>query len=229
MDFLAAVGDPELREALLYARGQARPVTADELAGAKGVHRNVARSRLERLVEAGLLAPGYERRTGRAGPGAGRPAKTYAVVPQLESIEFPANHFESLAAMLVEALGADGGPARLREIGAEFGHELGRAAGLRPVKKVEVGFERLCEAVRSLGYQASVESVDKDGAVIASPTCPLRPLVRARPEAVELDRGMWSGLAGCALAAVEARAVSCETRDCFDDHASCKIRLRLQR
>jgi predicted ArsR family transcriptional regulator len=228
MDSLTAVGDPELREALLYARGQARPVTADELAGAKGVHRNVARSRLERLVEAGLLAPGYERRTGKAGPGAGRPAKTYTVVPQLESIEFPANHFESLAAMLVEALAADGGPKRLREIGVAFGRELGRASGVRPVKKAETGFERLCEAVRSLGYQASLESVESTSAVIASPTCPLRPLVRARPEAVEIDRGMWAGLASCALAGVEAHAVSCETRDCFDDHASCKIRLQLR-
>lgn len=227
MDYLAAVGDPELRETLLYARGQARPVTADEVAKAKGVHRNVARSRLERLVEAGLLASGYERRTGKAGPGAGRPAKTYAVVPQLESIEFPANHLESLAAMLVEAVG-EGGPKRLREIGVAFGTELGRSAGLRPVKKAEAGFERLCEAVRSLGYQASVESVDGKGAVIASPTCPLRPLVRTRPEAVELDRGMWAGLTACALGGVEAHAVSCDTRDCFDDHASCKIRLHLK-
>jgi predicted ArsR family transcriptional regulator len=228
MDYLAAVGDPELRETLLYARGQARPVTADELAGAKGVHRNVARSRLERLVEAGLLASGYERRTGKAGPGAGRPAKTYAVVPQLESIEFPANHLESLAAMLVEALAGEGGPKRLREIGVAFGKELGRASGLRPVKKVEAGFERLCESVRSLGYQASLESVDGNSAVIASPTCPLRPLVRVRPEAVELDRGMWTGLTACALGGVEARAVSCDTRDCFDDHASCRIRLQLK-
>ena len=227
MDYLAAVGDPELREALLYARGQARPVTADELASAKSIHRNVARSRLERLVTAGLLAPAYERRTGKTGPGAGRPAKTYSVVPQLESIEFPENHFESLAAMLVDALAADSGRPRLREIGIAFGRELGRTAGLRPVKKLEVGFERLCEGVRSLGYQASVERVDRDGAVIATPTCPLRPLVRARPEAVEIDRGMWAGLAGCALSGVDVRRVRCETRDCFDDHASCKVRLEL--
>jgi predicted ArsR family transcriptional regulator len=227
MDYLAAVGDPELRETLLYARGQARPVTADDLASAKSVHRNVARSRLERLVTAGLLAPGYERRSGKAGPGAGRPAKTYSVVPQLDSIEFPQNHFESLAAMLVDAVGADGGSERLREVGVAFGRELGRAAELRPVKKLEVGFERLCEAVRGLGYQASVERVDKDEAVIATPTCPLRPLVRSRPEAVEIDRGMWAGLASCALSGVKAERVRCETRDCFDDHASCRVRLKL--
>jgi len=98
------------------------------------------------------------------------------------------------------------------ETGVAFGRELGRAAGLRPVKKLEAGFERLCEAVRSLGYQASLEQVDSTGAVIASPTCPLRPLVRARREAVEIDRGMWAGLAACAVSGVDVRRVRCETR-----------------
>lgn len=223
MDHLAAVGDPELRDALLFARSRARAVTADELAEEKGLHRNVARSRLERLVEAGLLAVGYERRTGRTGPGAGRPAKTYSVVPQLESIEFPADQNESLAELLVDALRARGGKESLREVGVNFGRELARSAKLRPVKSIETGFERVCAAVRRLGYQASLEHADDKGAVIATPTCPLRPLVRARPEAVEIDRGMWAGLASCALDGIEVGRVRCETRDCFDDHASCKV------
>jgi predicted ArsR family transcriptional regulator len=223
MDHLAAVGDPELREALLFARSHARPVTADELAEEKGLHRNVARSRLERLVEAGLLAASYERRTGRSGPGAGRPAKTYSVVPQLESIEFPADPSEPIAALLVDALVTRAGDEPLREVGVEFGRELARSARLRPAKKLETGFERVCDAVRRLGYQASLEHADGNGAVIATPTCPLRPLVRARPEAVEIDRGMWAGLASCALDGVEVGDVRCETRDCFDDHASCKV------
>jgi predicted ArsR family transcriptional regulator len=223
MDHLAAVGDPELREALLFARSHARPVTADELARETGLHRNVARSRLERLVEAGLLAISYERRTGRSGPGAGRPAKTYSVVPQLESIEFPADQKEPVAALLVDALVARAGDEPLREVGVEYGLALARAARLRPAKRLETGFERVCDAVRRLGYQASLEHADEHGAVIATPTCPLRPLVRARPEAVEIDRGMWAGLASCALEGVEIGEVRCETRDCFDDHASCKV------
>jgi predicted ArsR family transcriptional regulator len=228
MDHLAAVGDPELREALLFARGQARPITADELAQATDVHRNVARSRLERLVAASLLAVGYERRTGRVGPGSGRPAKTYSVVPQLESIEFP-GQTESLMALLVDALAESRGGRPLREVGVAFGRELARAARLRPAKTLEAGFERVCTAVRRLGYQASLEHVDDGGAVIATPTCPLRPLVRSRPEAGEIDRGMWAGLASSALDGVDVGSVRCETRDCFDDHASCKVVLELRR
>lgn len=228
MDQLAAVGDPELREALLFARSRARPVTADDLAHAHGVHRNVARSRLERLVAAGLLAAGYERRTGRSGPGAGRPAKTYSVVPQLESIEFPAGQNESLMALLVDVLAAGRGRKSLHEVGVSFGRELANGARLRPTKTLEAGFERVCAAVRRLGYQASLERADDTGAVIATPTCPLRPIVRARPEAVEIDRGMWAGLASSALEGVEVDSVRCETRDCFDDHASCKVVLELR-
>jgi predicted ArsR family transcriptional regulator len=229
MDALAAVGDPELREALLFARSSAGPVTADDLADAKGMHRNVARARLERLVQAGFLAVGFERRTGRSGPGAGRPAKTYSVRPQLESIEFPEGRFDSLIGMLVAALASEVGPKRLREIGISFGRELGRAARLRPSRSLTTGFERVCAAMRRLGYQASLEGANTNGAVIATPTCPLRPLVREHPEAVEIDRGMWEGLAGVALDGVDVGRIRCETRDCFDDHASCKVVLELRK
>jgi predicted ArsR family transcriptional regulator len=229
MDALEAVGDPELRAALVWVRAQPQPVTADELAAADGVHRNVARSRLERLVAAGLLAADYERRSGRIGPGAGRPAKIYSVAPQLEPIEFPMRQYESLFGLLVAELPRARRPERLRAIGFEFGGRLAQAAGLRPAKRARTGFERMCAALGRLGYQATLVEHSGNEAVIATPTCPLRPLVRAQPEAVLLDRGMWSGLASAALAGADASAVSCETRECQDDHSSCRIHLRLRR
>ena len=76
-------------------------------------------------------------------------------------------------------------------------------------------FESMCAAVRGLGYQAAVEEADESGAVITTPTCPLRPLVYAHPEAAEIDRGMWVGLAAHALRDADVASVSCETRDCF--------------
>ena len=224
MDELEAVGDRELREALLFARGREHAVTADELAADQGVHRNVARSRLERLVRAGLLEPAYERRTGRTGPGAGRPAKTYTVRPSLDSIEFPARRYESLFGLLLDGLSAK----RLHDVGVAFGEELARSAGLRRSKVPKRAFEEMCRAVRRLGYQASLENVDGTTAVVATPTCPLRPLVRARPEAAEIDRGMWAGLAAHALAGAEVAHVECETRDCLVDHASCRVLIRLR-
>lgn len=228
MDELEAVGDPELRETLLWARAQSRPVDADQLASAHEVHRNVARSRLERLAAAGLLTSGFERRTGRSGPGAGRPAKVYTVAPELDAIEFPARRYESLFGLLLAGLPSEGRAEKLREIGVEFGTELAQAARLRPAKTLATGFDRMCAAVRSLGYQAAVTEVSESGAVIATPTCPLRPLVRAHPEAAEIDRGMWAGLAATALSGFEVAEVSCETRDCLEDHAACRVLIELR-
>src|SRR5437763_10483622 len=118
MDALEAVGIPELRQALLFVRGRRRPVSADELAELQSVHRNVARRRLDRLADTGLLVSSFERRTGRTGPGAGRPAKIYSAAPETTAIEFPARHYDDLIALLVEALPETSRPERLSDIGA---------------------------------------------------------------------------------------------------------------
>jgi predicted ArsR family transcriptional regulator len=89
LDRLAAAGDPQLRRILLYARWQRDPFTAAEAALALDVNRNVARSRLDRLAGAGFLTVALERRGGRRGPGAGRPAKVYRVAPELEGSSSP--------------------------------------------------------------------------------------------------------------------------------------------
>src|ERR687887_1757695 len=115
MHRLDAIGDRELRETLLFARAQGLPVTADEVATAQRIHRNVARSRLERLAEAGLLTASFERRTGRTGPGAGRPAKTYRVAPELATLEFPERRYQQLIGLVADALPERARRERLRE------------------------------------------------------------------------------------------------------------------
>jgi predicted ArsR family transcriptional regulator len=225
MDWLEAVGDQELRAAYAYALAQSDPVTADDLAQAHGVHRNVARSRLERLASAGLLAAGYERRTGRSGPGAGRPAKTYAVQPHLRPVEFPNRRYEKLVRLVVDALPARARSERLREIGVGFADELLRAVRLRPAKSPADGAERLCTAVRELGFHAAVLEADDSGVVIETAACPLRPLVREDEAVAAIDRGVWAGLAAAAIDGVDASSVRCGTHGCAGD-GTCRITLR---
>lgn len=227
-DRITAFSDPDLRELLLLARGRAAELTADDAAEALGVHRNVARARLDRLAEAGLLDVSHERRTGRSGPGAGRPAKVYRVAPETTAVEFPPRRFTSLVGRLLEELPERGRTQALRRVGEDFGRELADAARLKPAATVRGGLERMCAAVRSLGFQASVAEIDGDTAVLRTPTCPLRPLVLEHPEAAEIDRGMWAGLVERGLDGVRAECVSCETAHCLDDHASCEVVLRLQ-
>ncbi|MDX6486338.1 MAG: hypothetical protein QOF43_1491 [Gaiellaceae bacterium] len=222
-DRLAAAADPDLRRLLLYARAQPAPLSADDAAAALDVHRNVARARLDRLVDAGFLTVSFARRTGRTGPGAGRPAKIYAVAPETEALEFPDRSFTELAGLLADRLDE----RALWEIGADYGRALAGRAGLRPLKDVRRGLDRLCAALGSLGFQTSVVDVDGGHVTLASPTCPLRPLVTARPAAVAVDHGMWAGLVESAVKGVKAERIECETRNCFDEHASCQIAFEL--
>jgi len=199
VDRLEAVGDPGLRAALLYVRAE-DDVTADELARHAGIHRSVARDRLERLAAAGLVDTSFRPRVG--GPGAGRPPKAYRAAPETAGIEFPARHYEELVGLLADGRGD------LRAVGEAFGRRLAREAGLRGRRSLE----DVCAALRSLGFQASVE----DG-VIATPTCPLRPLVVAHPNLAPIDEGMWAGLAG--------GHATCKATGCLDCDASCRVHL----
>ena len=229
MNRLDAIGESELRETLLCVRGSAGPVTADDVSVALAVHRSVARGRLERLVRAGVLETSFARRSGRSGPGAGRPAKLYSVAPEAEALEFPPRRLAALVARLLDEVPIDGRATALRDAGVDFGRHLAQAAGLRPKPSVEEGLESVCAAVRSLGFQAALESLEGDTATINTPTCPLRPLVGERPEAALIDRGMWAGLVESGVAGVRAAAVECETHSCLEGHESCAVLIHLRR
>jgi predicted ArsR family transcriptional regulator len=227
LDRLAAAGDPQLRRILLYARGRGDPFTAAEVAVALDVHRNVARSRLDRLVEAGFLTVALERRGARRGPGGGRPAKVYRVAPELEGVEFPDRRMAELITLLVKRVPARGRPQALRETGEDFGRKLASAAGVKPSRSIQTGLERVCDALRSLGFQASVVSLAGDRAELASPTCPLRPLVVKCPDAAGIDQGMWAGLIERSVRGVSAERVQCETPRCRTRDAACSVLLTL--
>jgi predicted ArsR family transcriptional regulator len=218
---LDALGDSELRRTLMFVRAQPGSVTAADVAGGLEVPRTVARWRLERLLDAGLLVAGFERRTSRSGPGAGRPAKAYAVAAETAPIEFPRRRTETLLGLLVRALPRRRRAAKLKEVGAAFAQELARAAHVRPAATPKTALRRLCRGLGGLGFHASVESVSEDEALIVSATCPLRPFVMADPEACAIDEGMWRGLVE---AAVDGRRPSrVAAHGCFDADEPCRI------
>lgn len=204
-------------------------MSADDAAAALGVHRSVARSRLERLLQAGLLEKSFERRSGRTGPGAGRPAKLYSAAPEPHALEFPPRRLPALVGRLLDEVPAEGREHALRKAGEAFGRDLARAARLRPRTRLKSGLEAVCAAVRSLGFHAALDRIEGDMAVITTPTCPLRPLVTERAEAALIDRGMWAALVEAGVRGVHAREVDCETHSCLEGGESCAVILRLGR
>jgi hypothetical protein len=104
-----------------------------------------------------------------------------------------------------------------------------RQARVRPAEGTRPALERICSGLGRLGYQASVAGVAGEEALITTPTCPLRPLVRADARLPELDRGMWAGLVATVLRGSDAAKLVCDTCSCDSDAADCEVRIRIDR
>src|SRR3712207_9190184 len=70
---VAALAEPTRRRVYDHVVRQAAPVDRDEVAAVVGLPRTTAAFHLDRLAQCGLLDVHFERRSGRTGPGAGRP------------------------------------------------------------------------------------------------------------------------------------------------------------
>jgi predicted ArsR family transcriptional regulator len=104
---VAALAEPTRRRLYDLVARSPHPVSRDEVAGATGVPRATTAFHLDRLVDDGLLDVHYERRSGRTGPGAGRPAKLYRRAASSVAVSLPERHYdlagELLASAMVEA------------------------------------------------------------------------------------------------------------------------------
>lgn len=110
MDGVAGLGsldDPVRQRLYAYIGEQDGPVSRDRAAAAVGISRTLAAYHLDKLAEAGLLTVSYARPAGRAGPGAGRPAKLYRIATDELAVSVPPRAYELLARLLVESVEHD--------------------------------------------------------------------------------------------------------------------------
>ncbi len=153
---VAALADPQRRE--LYRLATERPIGRDEAAAALGMPRSTAAVNLDRLAEAGLLTVSYERRSGRTGPGAGRPAKLYRAVAAELAATIPERHYELAGELLAAAAEeADERGVPMRDALDAEAFAAGTAIG--------AGCADLEEALTLCGYAPRArEPVTEDGA-----------------------------------------------------------------
>src|SRR6266576_1962472 len=104
---LGSLTDATRRRIYEHVARQAAPVSRDEAAAAAGVGRTLAAYHLDRLAAEGLLSVSYERRTGRRGPGAGRPANAAAGDAHGDTRRALAGAAERLGAELAVEAGGD--------------------------------------------------------------------------------------------------------------------------
>ncbi|MET7281342.1 helix-turn-helix domain-containing protein [Kribbella sp. NPDC005582] len=163
---VAVLEEPTRRRLYEYVVAQAEPVSRDDAAAALAIPRTTAAFHLDRLTEEGLLATCFERRTGRTGPGAGRPAKLYHRSDTEIEISLPERQYavagHLLAAAIEDAEATGGSPrAAVDRLAREYGESLGRAGAGLPV----------LEILQRHGFEPRL-----DGDDIALGNCPFRRL-----------------------------------------------------
>lgn len=101
----AVLAEPVRRALYEHVAGRDEPVDRDEAAEATGIGRPLAAFHLDRLAAAGLLEVEYRRRSGRTGPGAGRPAKFYRRTRGLNvELSLPARRYRMAAEIFAAGL-----------------------------------------------------------------------------------------------------------------------------
>src|SRR6476661_5394908 len=129
LDRLAPLADPVRRSLYAFVVAQPEPVDRDAAAAGVGVGRPLAAFHLDRLAAAGLLEVEYHRRSGRTGPGAGRPAKFYRRARAETVVSLPPRHYDDVAEILAEGVErSDAARDEALDAARRRGHEL--AAGV---------------------------------------------------------------------------------------------------
>jgi predicted ArsR family transcriptional regulator len=184
LEALSALGDATRRRVYEHVASQAGPVSRDEAAAATGIGRTLAAYHLDRLADDGLLAVAYQRRSGRAGPGAGRPAKLYERVEREIAVSVPPRDYHLAARLLADAAAtdADGQTRRAlsdaaERLGREIAAEAGPGAELEPL-------------LRERGYEPY-----RDDGVIRLRNCPFHAVAQRHPEIVcEMNLALLRGV-----------------------------------
>ena len=101
---IGVLADPVRRKLYRFVCSQEQPVSRDQAAHAVGIARHKAKFHLDRLESEGLLEADYVRLTGRAGPGAGRPAKRYRPGRREFAVSLPARDYELAGRILADAI-----------------------------------------------------------------------------------------------------------------------------
>lgn len=178
LDALASLADRVRRQAYRLVAGETAPVGRDEVAEALGIGRTLAAFHLDKLVAAGLLETSYARRSGKSGPGAGRPAKLYRVAAAERAVSVPPRAYRAAAEMLAEALEQAGAENVLYEVAQRHGREAG-------------AHSEVTELLSSHGYAPVFDGPER----IELRNCPFHRLAEQFPPVIcGMNLAMISGL-----------------------------------
>jgi predicted ArsR family transcriptional regulator len=195
---VAALDEPTRRRLYDHVVRQGGPVSRDDAASAVDVPRSTAAFHLDRLADEGLLEVVYERRSGRSGPGAGRPSKLYRRSDLEVAVTLPGRRYdlagELMAGALEEAESSGDSPREVLERRArETGRRLGTAARAAAGADADPP-QVLVDALAAQGFEPRAEAD-----VVVLGNCPFHALAEQHTALVcgmnlHLLDGMVNGL-----------------------------------
>lgn len=181
---ITSLADPMRRALYRYVVDAGGDVGRDDAAESLGVSRSLAAYHLDRLVADGLLDVRFARRSGRRGPGAGRPAKLYTRSRRAVQVSLPPRDYEVAARVLARAAETDPSSRRaLFDEAYRFGRDVGEegAGG---------DGEAVVAVLRARGY----EPFDDEG-VVRLRNCPFDALAHDHRDLVcGMNLALLSGL-----------------------------------
>jgi predicted ArsR family transcriptional regulator len=185
---IASLGEPTRRALYDHLVAAGGWVGRDEAATAVGVERGTAAHHLDRLAADGLVEVDFQRRTGRRGPGAGRPAKLYRRASRDIEVSLPPRDYELAGRLLARAAersrteGTDVVTALDHEARAEGRRLADRARARPPTRSGARGRGARRRAVLEVLAEHGFEPVGDDEVVLRN--CPFHRLAREQTELV---------------------------------------------
>lgn len=212
---VAALDEPTRRRLYDFVVRQPAPVGRDEAAAALQVPRATAAFHLDRLADQGLLDVSHERRTGRSGPGAGRPAKLYHRSSDAVTVSLPERHYELAGQLLATAIQEADRTGRsprtvLDQRARDLGEQLGAAA--HDAHPNDSDRPAVLRALEEYGFEP--RTVDAD---VVLGNCPFHNLAQQHTELVCgmnlcLLSGLMDGLAATYIARLDPAPDRCCVR-----------------
>ena len=189
----AAFGDPTRRDIFLRVSEAPDGLTASQVAEATGLHANVARHHLDKLVGGGYVEVGS-----RASTGAGRPAKVYRAANAGVALDFNVGHDDILISLLGRALsrlGQDQAAELAEEVGLEYGRTMAAQMGdlVDGQRSFRAALHVVADALSAHGFSAHAERHGDELRIVSS-HCPFGDVAIEHPVICAVDRGMVKGL-----------------------------------
>jgi len=225
---IASLAEPTRRALYLYVQAQESAVSRDEAAAAVDVPRHTAKFHLDKLADDGLLTVEFARRTGRRGPGAGRPAKLYRPASRELAVTLPERRYRLAGQLMARAI------TETRNNAVPVAQALGGAAqehgrwmageALRETTGSPTHDELLGAARRVLDQEGYGSRSDQAGLILAN--CPFRALADEHAPVIcdmnlAIMEGFLAGLGRLHLTAVlEPAQGRCCVRLTAEGHSS---------